>query len=162
MEDTDLAAQNRADAAGSNERPNATGEPYDPYPNAENVMQDEDVYGAAVPVNVCVKGPVRTQELPTRLGALRSVLVPALDVGGQPIRLLSADPRRRRAVVLLGANQTLQLGATQKEAAGQYAFQIASGTATPFTLELFSTDELWAVRSTVATVISVLEERWTG
>lgn len=162
MEERDLSEQNDGDRPGANERPNATGERYDPNPDSSDVWQNEEEYGRPVTVPVCVENPVRTQELPTRLGSMRTAAVPALDVGGQPVRLLSADPRRRRAVVYLGANQTLQLGATQKECIGPFAFQIASGATSPLLLEFFSCDELWAVRATVATTVGVIEERWTG
>lgn len=162
MEERDLNEQNDADRPGANERPNATGEYYDPNPDSEDVWQNEGYDRKPVTVPVYVENPVRTQQLPTCLGSMRTAAVPALDVGGTPVRLLSADPRRRRAVVYLGANQTLQLGATQKECIGPFAFAVASGTTTPLLLEFLSCDELWAVRATVETTVGVIEERWTG
>lgn len=160
MEDTDLSGQNKPDAAGSNERPNANGEPYDPVSNTEDVYQDTDTYGPNSPVPVCVKGVTRVQELPTQLAALTSVAVTDVLTGGRAVRVLTADPRRRAARIEIPATRTLRVGTTQGAAQGEYAYRLYGGTAAPGVLPITSADELWAVGDGAAFLVSVANEQW--
>jgi hypothetical protein len=161
MDDTDLNSQNRADSGTSNDRPNANAEPYDPVSNAEDVYQDTDTYGPGLPVEVCVKGQVRTQELPTQLGALLSVAVPSMAVAGtRAVRLLAADPRRKRATLEIPATNTLRLGATQAMAQGEYAYRMYSSATAPAVREITAADELWGIGDASAFIVSVANEQW--
>lgn len=160
MDDNDLNTQNKPDTAGSNERPNANGEPFDPVSNTEDVYQDTDTYGVNRPVPVCIEKPVRVQELPTQLGALTSVSVGNVATGGRAVRVLTADPRRRRARIEIPSTEILRLGTTQSAAQGEYAYRLYAGTAAPGVLEITSADELWAVGDGAAFLVSVANEQW--
>lgn len=161
MDDNDLNTQNRADSGSSNERPNAYGEPYDPVSNAEDVYQDTDTYGLNKPVEVCVKGQVRTQQLPTQLGALLSVAVPSVAVAGnRAVRLLAADPRRRSARIEIPATNTLRLGASQAMAQGEYAYRLYSGATSPGVLPVTACEEVWGIGDASAFLVSVSNEQW--
>lgn len=161
MEEADLSKYDRADSASSNERPNANGEPYDPVSNAEDVYQDQDVYGVNRPVSVCVETPVRTHELPARLGGLLRKAVANLSAGGQPVKLLDADPRRRRASLYFPITKTLQLGMSNAEAASSFSFIVTSSDFEPGRIDFFSASEVWGVGVGAAFDVSVLNEQWT-
>lgn len=62
-------------------------------PDSDVVLQEETA-DPAIPVRVV--DMVRTDEMPTTLTACRNILLPA---GTRAIKLLSRDPRRKRAIV---------------------------------------------------------------
>lgn len=159
MDYTDLNAVNKADAP-SNERPSATGRPYDPVSNTEDVYQDTDYSTGPQEVDVCVKGVVRVQELPTQLGALLSVAVADVVAGGRAVRVLPADPRRRLARLEIPAGKVLRLGTTQGSAQGEYAYRLNAPTAGPGILPLTASEEVWAIGDGSAFLVSVSNEQW--
>jgi hypothetical protein len=68
-------------------------------PDTEDVLQVElEPIGKEPPVRVTVEGPTRTQELPHKAGAAFTRTLPASPA--TPTRLLRADHRRARAVLL--------------------------------------------------------------
>ena len=163
MEERDLTEQNDADRNGSPERPNATGENYDPQVPAEDVLQDEDYTGPAVTVPVCIEGPVRAKTLPTHMRGLRSVAVADRSAAGsRAVRILDGDPRRSRAVLQIPTSESLRLGTTRADAEGEYAFVLIGNATTAEKLEIHSCDEVWGIGVDGAFNVSVLNEQWTG
>jgi hypothetical protein len=61
-------------------------------PPEDDVFQ-EDETSDIVPVSI--DGVVRVDEMPTELGMLGNILLPT---GGQPVKVLSANPRRKRII----------------------------------------------------------------
>lgn len=163
MEERDLSEQNDPDSRNAAERPNASGERYDPNVPAEDVLQDEDYGRPAVTVPVCIEGPTRVKTLPTHLRGLRSVDVADRSAAGTTAKkLLEADPRRARAVLQIPVAESLRLGTTQGNANSPFAFLLLGSATVPTVLEITSCDELWGIGEDGAFSVSVLNEQWSG
>lgn len=158
MEERDLSTDNPADPANAPMRPNERDE-YDPVEDMADVRQDEDPEGPTVPV--CVKETVRTKELPSRLGGLLSKVVPdRTAAGARPVKLLDADPRRRRAYIEIPPTETLWLGPTAAQANSDYAFELHSILDGPGKMDVYSCDEVWGIGRDAEFKVSVLNEQW--
>lgn len=126
-------------------------------PDIESVQQEEytgELPIPDVPVKVC--GPVRVQQLPSVAAAPRSI---AVDNTG-PVKVLSIEPRRRRAVLV--CTEDTYLGGAQSDAGTGTGSALAFWPkSTP--LELFHGDELWIGLATAPSArITIIEELWTG
>lgn len=151
MENEDLAKRNPADRPNDPYRPNEQeADEFDPVESADEVYQDQDAEGPTVPV--CVKTPVRTQLLPATNGGSRKYSL----VATEAVRILTADPRRRRAVMQATGDDNFVLAATQQEAMGPFAASFQSFTL----LEVTACTELWARAESTTVDLSVLNEQW--
>jgi len=65
----------------------------DAYPDLDDVQQIEEP-AIAIPVSVQVDGPVVVHQLPSRTGPVTTEILSTT-----PVKVLSADPKRRRAVI---------------------------------------------------------------
>jgi hypothetical protein len=128
------------------------GQSFDPRPDAEDLVQDAEPTPALMTVPVALDGPVRTQQLPRSSSGRRTVRV-----GTTPRRVLSADPRRARTLILPQSN-TITLGSSQSEATGTYAAVWPAW----LPLELFDADELWIAAPAGDTDVTVITENWAG
>lgn len=63
------------------------------YPDLDEVQQIEEPY-IPIPVGVSIDGPVTVHQLPSRAGP-----VTAQELSTDPVKVLAADPKRRRAVI---------------------------------------------------------------
>lgn len=118
-------------------------------PDKDDVLQVEDPDPQAVEVRIV--GPAKVQQLPHKGGSTRT-----RTIGTTPVRMLSADHRRARAVLMsVGANALFALGKEQ--------------AADPSTMALWpqnvsfvvTTDtEVWAAAATGTTSMSVMTELW--
>lgn len=151
METEDLSKQNPADRPNDPYRPNEreAGE-FDPVEAADEVYQDQSPEGPTVPV--CVKNPVQTQILPTTNGGSRKYAL----VNTEAVRILTADPRRRRAVLQATGDDNFVVAGTQQECMGPFAASFQSFTL----LEVTACTELWARAETSTVDLSVLNEQW--
>lgn len=125
----------------------------DLQPDTKEVLQEEPEYVMSVQGAVSVKGPVRTQSLPRKGGATRTVTVTTT-----PKRYLTADHRRA----------SVRLRALDLDAAVAYAFNEASATELGAMSELpglevdtlTCTTELWVRAVTGTARISITTENW--
>lgn len=159
MDAKSLAEQNDPDRPDDPYRPNGR-ENYDPVEDMGDVLQDQEYDARMVVVPVCVKEPVRTQELPSALGGLMRKAVPDVAAGGRPVKLLDGDPRRKRAVLVIPAEAVVQLGPTDAQAASEFSFTLTAGANGPERVEFHSSDEVWGVGNGSAFSVSVLNEQW--
>lgn len=123
-------------------------------PELEAVQQEEADDGRLmVPVRVLeVAGPVRVQVLPSRHGVSRSWTTNATDP--EPVPLLGADLRRRRAsIVATGA--AVYVGEREMVKAGAAALWPAD---VPLIVE--HTEQLYARAATGTATVSVVSENW--
>lgn len=106
----------------------------------------------SIPVDV--QGSVMTEERATTFAGMATVA--AVPFAGA-VRVLTADPRRRLAVVL-GLTQAIRIGRTQSQA--NLAGAVWPAT-TPLTIH--ARDEVWisCATSGMATDVSIIVERWT-
>jgi len=123
--------------------------PYDPAPDADEVLQDETP-GTAIPV--VIDTPVRTQRLPNRLAGMGTLNVDNVTAK----RLAGSDPRRA-SLLILAHDQEILLASTQGGCLGEYAARWPQD----LPLLLSSSDELWAMAATSNTDITVIAEQWT-
>ncbi|MER6059472.1 hypothetical protein [Streptomyces albidoflavus] len=121
----------------------------DTIPDADDLLQEEEVPAKMTAIPVVVEGPARVQLLPTRSAGMRSWPLTA----DQVVRVLDADPRRRRAV-LQAVGGAVRLGTSQ--AAARVGAQIAEGTL----LTLTTCDEVWATAALADTELSIINEQW--
>lgn len=121
-------------------------------PENDDLYQDEPTSMPMTPIPIVAEGPVRVQLLPARSAGMRTWDL----VDGVAVRILDADPRRRRAI-LQAVGASYRLGSTQATAG-------ITGAGAQFTdgvvLELTTADEVWAAGAGGATVLSVLNEQW--
>lgn len=151
MEDRTLAEHNDPDRPDDPYRPNGR-EQYDPVEDMGDVLQDQEYDAGMVVVPVCVKEPVRTQELPTTSGGSRRYDLTATET----VRVLTADPRRRRALIQATGDDNVCLASTQADAAGPFCASFQSFTL----LEITSCDELWARAESTTLTLNILNEQW--
>lgn len=135
----------------------------DVEPDSGQILQEEDY--APVTVPVCVQEPVQTRELPTKSGGFRSFVLVA---GAAAVKVLSRDPRRRRALLIAysttGIADHVHLSTTQAGGASEYTAHLpmqgsASSAVSPV-LELTCLDEIWATTNTQSVTLTVINEQW--
>lgn len=117
-------------------------------PDLDEVLQVENVEPHLVPVKVCE--PAEVRELPAK--RIAPHVVPVGTTAG--VKLLSADPRRKSALII-ARTQDILIGANQAQAQ-------LSGTWIPKTVlfPITACTELWAVGDGAGTDVSVIEEYW--
>jgi hypothetical protein len=103
------------------------------------------------PLPVYVVGAVMTEARATTLAGMTTVA----GVAQSGKRLLTADPRRARAIIV-GVTQALRIGSSgaQAEMTG-----VVWPSGVPLTLT--TRDEVWASAATGTTDISVISENWS-
>lgn len=111
---------------------------------AEQLQQDEVPSLATVPVRVTT--PVQVRELPSKDAAARTA-----NVGTTAARLLTKDPRRKRAT-LYAFDQEIAFGPTQASAVARWPKQ------TPLYLD--TRDEVWVASATSTTDVTIITEAW--
>lgn len=111
---------------------------------AEQLLQDERPSVSTVPVLVTT--PVQVREMPSRNAAARTA-----NVGTVAVRLLTPDPRRKRAT-LLAFDQEIWFGPTQASATARWP------KLTPLYLD--TRDEVWVASATSTTDVTVITEAW--
>lgn len=126
----------------------------DIQPDEREVIQAEGEAGASVPVCVTeVKAPVRVQVLPRKGG---STFTKTLST--TPQRILTADHRRARAVVVAGDGVTPFLVAFSSAAAQDASRMTLWPGLLPF--EHDATTEVWAMVSTGTLAVGVATWLW--
>lgn len=122
-------------------------------PELEEIQQDEEERALVVPVRVVeVWSPVRVQLLPSRHGVSRSFTSSATDA--EPIPLLGADLRRRRAtIVAIGAD--VYVGDRELVKTAQAARWPAG---VPLVIE--HTEQVYARAASASATLSVISENW--
>lgn len=117
-----------------------------------------DVSGDAVinrPVAVVIEGPVRTQPLPSVIGASRVVVLPS---DGTPVQVGNRSEQRKR-MLLLAIDQPFYVGVdrgdVQSLVAGKWPINVV--------LEWLSVNPVWAASATggSACTLTVVEDFWT-
>lgn len=95
-------------------------------PDPDEVLQAEEPEGTESAVKVRVENPVRTQALPRKAGATKTVNAPALQTaatpGGGAVRILRADPRRARATLTSPVPFLVALDKASAQEVSQMAF----------------------------------------
>lgn len=127
-------------------------------PDELEVLQMEDVTPTGKPpvVDVAVAGPIRTQELPHKAGATFSRSVGALTSTTPAIRVLSADHKRARAVLMsVGQNMYFAFTSASAQDVSRMALWPAN---TPFVLT--TATEVWVCSATATTTVSIVTELW--
>ncbi len=125
--------------------------PGDAQPEMDE-LQGREREGVLFPIPVRVEGPVRTQPLPARDGAIRDVTCTSTE----SVRLAKKDLTRARAVIRsrVGA---FYLGFTKSDADAGVGY--CPQTVTP--LELFVVNEIWVRAVNVDASITIITENWT-
>lgn len=119
-------------------------------PDMDDLLQEEEQAAAMTPIPVVAEGPVRTQALPARSAGMRTYDL----TRAAAVRVLDADPRRRRAV-LQATGGSYRLGGSQ--AAAQHGgATITDGVM----LTLTTCEEVWATAAWDDTALSVINEQW--
>jgi hypothetical protein len=127
----------------------------DMHADPEDIVQVEEDYGQAAPVQVVVGSAVETRELPAvRAGYRTESGVTAL-VG---VKLLAFEPRRKSAVVIA---QSGDLWLSISQAGAQAGAAGAARLPVGVPLAVGHLDEVWACAVTDSTDVSVLAEYWT-
>ncbi len=141
-------------------------------PSSEEILnQNEDETADTLidrPIPVIVENSLRVDELPSTLGALRSVLVPA---AGRAVQLVGRDARRKR-LSINAFNKDIILSASEGDANAFQGYILLAGFGIPHHFDF--QDELWArpcdftvtgtdiiiIESTDACRISICNEQW--
>lgn len=129
----------------------------------ENILQPDDLEvlqadttgpEPTVRVDVAsVETPVRTQELPRKGGTTRT-----RTVGLTPIRVLAADHKRAKAVIVsIGQNVLIALGREQAQDPSTMALWPQN---VPYTATCVS--EIWVASATATTSVSIISELWAA
>lgn len=124
----------------------------DPRAEPADLVQDVPHTAVMLPAPVVVQGPVRVQELPRTSSGMHTVTV-----GTTPKRVLTADPRRAKAL-LVSRTADMYFGGSQAEALGGYGAWWPLGTVLP----LHHCDEVWISAVSGTTDITVITESWSG
>jgi hypothetical protein len=103
-------------------------------------------------VRVEQQGPVRTQSLPRKAGATRTITVNALPT---PFRLLTANPRRAQAIIIADLPIRVALNAAAAQDEGTMALWPGL---VPLTVT--ATTEVWVAAETGQASVSVVSEFW--
>jgi hypothetical protein len=149
-------------------------EEYDAPPEVE-VHQDGPDSTYTVPVRVVDAPVVRTDEMPTKLGGCRNIILPA---GSPAVKVLNSDPHRKNAIMwalaLAGGSEGVCIAGTPGDADAFAGAILHPGTGL-LRYEWTFENELWARPlvitdaagiwtgygpSTADTVLSVVVEQW--
>lgn len=127
----------------------------DLQPTTDEVLQVEDGAWPKEPaVEVTVHGPVRTQELPHKAGATFT----RPNITTTPYRILTADHRRARAVLLsIGQNLLIAFNSASAQDPSRMALWPAN---TQFLVT--AATEVWVASATGTTSVSVATEMWAA
>lgn len=118
-------------------------------PDKDDVLQVEDPDPQAVEVRIV--GPAKVQQLPHKGGATRTRIISTT-----PVKLLSADHRRARAVLMsVGTNVLYALG---KEQAVDPSTMALWPQNVPYVVT--ADTEVWAVAVVGPTSVSITTEMW--
>ena len=128
-------------------------------PTAEQVLQSEAPEIASVPV--VVENPVRVHQLGAPVWTAEHWNINNLGEStaqAGPVKILGKNPRRSRAVISV-RSQIAYIAPSAHRATSDKGFVIAS----PSTVELRHTDEVWCIGGAgAASEVTVLEEMWTN
>lgn len=129
----------------------------DLQPDLDEVLQaEEEGVNEESPVSVAVCGVVRTQLLPEKASATKTVSLLAAGVGVQPVRILQSDHRRARVTLLaLGGSMRFGFNSGSKENPDRMALWPAG---VPYVH--LGDDEVWVAADTTAITVSVVNGRW--
>lgn len=117
------------------------------YASNEDVMQDETLSLTTVPVSV--EGPVQVRELPALAGGWGTVAATT-----SSSRLLSADPRRKTAVIWSDTTNIYLASSQSGARAGGFTW-LAN-----VPLVISACDEVWVAAVTGTTTVHVYSEVW--
>jgi len=129
----------------------------DLQPDLDEVLQAER-HGIShdYPVPVAVEGVVRTQDLPQKSGTTKTVSLAAAGVGVTPVRVLKANHRRARVVLLaIGGAMRFSFDPASKEDPSRMALWPAN---VPFTH--LGDDDVFVAADTVAITVTVVAGHW--
>lgn len=127
----------------------------DLQPDLDEVLQAEE-HGTEPPVTVVVSGVVRSQELPQKQGTTKTVTLPAAGAGVVPVRILQANHRRARVVLLaIGGAIRIAFNAASKEDPARMALWPAN---VPY-IHL-GDDDVYVSADTTTCTVSVLSSHW--
>lgn len=124
----------------------------DLQPDLDEVLQAEvaPVHEGA-PTPVVVIGPVRTQTMPEKAGATKTVTV-----GITPVKILQADHRRARTTILaIGGTMMFAFNSASKEDSSKMALWPANVAFTHL-----GDDEIWVMAVAGTITVSVATGRW--
>jgi hypothetical protein len=121
-------------------------------PDVDEVLQVEEPAGVEPVVRVEQQGPVRTQSLPRKAGATRTITVNALPT---PYRLLTANPRRAQATIIADLPIRVALNAAAAQDEGTMALWPGL-----VPLTVMATTEVWVAAETGTASVSVVSEFW--
>lgn len=125
----------------------------DSTPELDEIQQDEEHQLIEVPVRVVETcSPVRVQVLPSRHGVSRSYS--STNTDAEPIPLLGADLRRRRATIV-AADDSIYVGDRELVKSSQAALWPAG---VPLVIE--HTSMVYARAATATATVSVITENW--
>ncbi|WP_371591261.1 hypothetical protein [Streptomyces sp. NBC_00470] len=126
----------------------------DLQPDVSDILQEEESAPSAVPM--CIvdqKAPLRTQALPRKGGATRT-----LTVGTTPVRVATADHRRARLqLITAAAANAYRVAFTETGAQDPTTMTVWPG-AVPF--ESTATTEVWACAVTGTVDLGITAEQW--
>jgi hypothetical protein len=124
-------------------------------PDTEEVLQMEPE-GKGPVVDVTVSGPVRTQELPRRAGATFTRTVGTLTGTTPAVRVLTADHKRARAVLMsVGQNMLVAFNQGSAQDASRMILWPANSA-----FVVTTATEVWVAAATGTTSIGVATELW--
>lgn len=126
----------------------------DLQPDLEDVLQVEDPEGVEATVRVSQQGPVRTQALPRKAGATRTVSVGVLPT---PYRLLRANPRRAQALLIAPAAFLVALNAASAQDLSTMALWPPN-----VPLPVGADTDVWVAAATGTVSVSVISEFWAA
>lgn len=121
----------------------------------EDIVQAEEPYDPARPINVTVCGPVETREVPAVRAGYRTEQSVTTTVA---VKILAFEPRRKSAV-LIAQGQDIWLAGSQ--AGAQVGASGAARIPALLPFVIGHLDEVWACSVTGTTDIAVLAEYWT-
>jgi hypothetical protein len=132
-------------------------------PDNDELFTDEEVLqgdyeAASVVVPVKLVNPVRVDQMPTDLGALKAIRLAAAALDVQPVRVLNEDPLRASVTIWVNGGD-VYLGSTQAGATLEAGGAIINPNLGPVRLHFRS--ELWASSVAAASTLSVAVEQWT-
>jgi hypothetical protein len=134
----------------------------DLQPDTDQVLQVEPIepYGDVTPVAVCLDGPVRTQALPAKGGAMFT-----RTVGTTPTRVAGADHRRRTLKIVAKADVFVATSRAGIQSAidtpdNHEAFEYVAAASR--VLEIGATVDVWVAAVTGTAKVSVLTELWAA
>lgn len=130
-------------------------------PSPDEVLQAEEPEGTESAVKVRVENPVRTQALPRKAGATKTVSAPALQTAPVPgagaVQLLRADARRAKATLTSPDPFLVALDKASAQEVSQMAFWPAG---VPLTIEAVCDIYVASVTGPSTVAVSAVIELW--